>query len=81
MAFKPLCEKCGSYHWPAEDCVIPRHTDERGRFCSFNTVCGRNCTPKEREQCRWWENAKDETPQLPLELTPTVSHAKDDHGK
>lgn len=81
MAFKPMCQKCGSWHWPTEDCAKPQHTDERGRFCSFNTVCQRNCTPKERERCAWWANAKDETPQLPLELTPLVSHAKDRDGK
>ena len=44
--------------------------DDRGRFCSFNTVCGRNCTPVERERCRWWEHAKDEPEQKPLDLTP-----------
>ena len=75
MAFKPLCEKCKSLHWPAEDCIVPQHTDERGRFCSFNTTCGRNCTPRERDRCQWWVNAKDEPEQMPLVLTP-VSHTK-----
>lgn len=59
------------------------HSDERGRFCSFNTVCGRNCTPKERDYCHWWTHEKDEPQQQPLDLTPPlpVSHAKVKDGK
>lgn len=57
------------------------HTDERGRFCSFNTACGRKCNPHERQQCLWWMHAKDEPTQKPLDLTPPISHAKDRNGK
>lgn len=53
-------------------------SDERGRFCSFNTLCGRNCTPKERDCCPWWDHAKDEPAQMPLVFTPPLSHAKGD---
>lgn len=58
-------------------------SDDRGRFCSFNTLCGRNCTPKERDHCQWWTHAKDEPYQKPLDLTTPipVSHEKDRDGK
>lgn len=52
-------------------------SDERGRFCSFNTVCGRNCTSRERERCQWWDHAKDEPEPIPLNLIPPLSHAKE----
>ena len=80
MAFKPLCQKCGSYHWLTDDCITPPRSDARGRFCSFNTVCGRNCDPMERQRCMWWEHEKDEPEQQPLEFTPPLSHAKDHNG-
>lgn len=81
MAFKPRCTKCNSWHWPSEGCVTPNHIDERGRFCSFNTVCGRNCTPRERDACRWWENAKDEVSHALCEAAREQNERKDEDGK
>jgi hypothetical protein len=61
MTFKPRCQKCGHWHWLEDDCIgLKPERDERGRFCSFNTVCGRNCTPDERLKCQWWDNASEE---------------------
>ena len=56
-------------------------SDERGRFCSYNTLCGRNCTPKERDHCRWWAHAKEEPKQMPIEFSSPLSHAKDKDGR
>ena len=53
-------------------------SDERGRYCSFNTTCGRKCTPKERDQCQWWTHAAEIPAQQSLEFMPPLSHAKDE---
>lgn len=54
-------------------------SDDRGRFCSYNTLCGRKCTPYERDRCIWWLHAKDEPAQLPLELTTPFVDTSNGH--
>ncbi len=68
------CDLCIDDCYKDQKCA--RKEDERGRFCSFNTICGRNCTPTERDRCMWWKHAKDELVQKPLDLMPPLSHAK-----
>jgi hypothetical protein len=65
-------------HYPEPEKTKPE-SDERGRFCSFNTLCGRKCTSFERDRCYWWLHAPAVPEQQPLELTPPLSHAKDDN--
>lgn len=51
---------CPSVKEPEPEATVMPKFDEHGRFCSFNTLCGRGCTPKERDSCYYWLHAKDE---------------------